>query len=78
MKLYGKLHHQEEMCILSAGSRQDYFSQSYGPLKFSIVHNSAILVRAISQQLITGIQLNFMGSFTTNRRCAYFQPVMVG
>ena len=35
----------------------DYFSQSYGPLKFSInCTYSAILVRAISPQLLTGIQ----------------------
>ena len=56
----------------------DDFSQSYGPLKFSICTYSAILVRAISQQLITGIQWNFMGSFTSNMRCAYYKPVMVG
>ena len=35
----------------------DDFSQSYGPLKFSInCTYSAILVRAISPQLLTGIQ----------------------
>ena len=35
----------------------DDFSQSYGPLKFYInCTYSAILVRAISQQLMTGIQ----------------------
>ena len=57
----------------------DDFSQSYGPLKFYInCTYSAILVRAISQQLMTGIQWNFMGSFTTKRRCAYYQPVLVG
>ncbi len=35
----------------------DDFTQSYGPLKFSInCTYSAILVRAISPQLLTGIQ----------------------
>ena len=57
----------------------DDFSQSYGPVKFSInCTYNAILVRAISQQLMTGIQWNFMGSFITKRGCALYQPVLVG
>ena len=28
--------------------------------------------------MTAGIQFNFMGSFTTKRRCAYYQPVLVG
>jgi len=44
----------------------------------SSVRPCTIFVRAISQQLMTGIQWNFMGSFTTKRRCAYYQRVLVG
>ena len=44
----------------------------------SSVRPCTIFVRAVSQQLMTGIQLNIMGSFTTKRRHAYYQPVLVG
>jgi len=78
MKLYGKFHYQEEMCILSAGSGWMIFHRFMALWNFPwTVHNSAILVQAISQQLMTGIQWNFMGSFTTKRTCAYYQRVLV-
>ena len=37
----------------------------------------SIFVWAISQQLITRIQLNFLGSYTSKRRSAYYPPVLV-
>jgi len=62
--------------IISRLWSDDFFTELW-PFKIFHCTYSAILVRAISRQLMTGIQWNFMGSFTTNRRCAYYQPVLV-
>jgi len=80
MKLYGKLHYQCEMCILSAGSGRMIFYRVMALWFFFIncTYSAIFLVRVISQQLMTGIQWNFMGSFTTKRRSAYYQSVLVG